>query len=132
MDKAGLICILNEHNFSYKENDNQVMARITRKCYVKFYIDGENIVKHEVIVNRFIWSQKGNNLKATTKMDIVVSLVFILFITFGYILEPDFFHTLGGITIFIGVTLGIFSRWVRYLYYYNRLSKIKKLLHIKY
>jgi len=62
---------------------------------LKLYLENDNVAKYEDVVKRFNWWTNGKSLKATTKIEMIISLVYILFFGIWCILDPNFFTTGG-------------------------------------
>lgn len=130
MEKEYIINNLKANSYHFESRDNQIVVKLARRYFLKLHIENNSIVKDEDIVKRFNLWTNGKSLKTVIKIDMICYLIFMLLIALWYIFERDFFYTLGGQLILIGVVFGLLGQLLENLCYNRRLSKIKKLLNL--
>lgn len=128
MDKANVIRTLTAKKYSFTEKDDQMIVRLVRGISLILYFKDGNLVKVEDMVRRFGRLTNGKSLQRSMKINTIGSLTGVLLVVLWFFLAPDFFSTLGGRVIMIGIVLETLFQYALFLCYYQRLSGVLKLL----
>ena len=129
MDKRNIIYDLETNNYSFEDNGEQVIVKLSRKYFLRLYIENDTVVRNEDRVKRFNLWTNGKSLKTAAKIDMIGFLMYILLFTLWCILDPNFFSASGKF-FFIVISPFMLQALIEFLYCNKRLLKIKKLLNL--